>query len=93
MKTMEKLEEAIKNTIKEYKEITFGSDSPGCMPDWTKKAADHWSAYVWSKVNGRYDNETRLQRNIVINGATMIDKRTGEVLDPEVDSTYWKDKF
>ena len=33
MKTMEKLEEAIKNTIKEYKEITFGSDSPDCMPD------------------------------------------------------------
>ena len=24
---------------------------------------------------------------------TMIDKRTGEVLGPEVDSTYWKDKF
>ena len=27
------------------------------------------------------------------NGDTMIDKRTGEVLGPEVDSTYWKDKF
>ena len=26
-------------------------------------------------------------------GGTMIDNRTGEVLDPEVDSTYWKDKF
>ena len=26
-------------------------------------------------------------------GDTMIDKRTGEVLDPEVDFTYWKDKF
>ena len=26
-------------------------------------------------------------------GDTMIDKRTGEVLDPEVDSMYWKDKF
>ena len=34
-----------------------------------------------------------LQRNIVTNCDTMIDKRTGEVLDPEVDSTYWKDKF
>ena len=32
------------------------------------------------------------QRNIVIDGDTMIDKRTGEVLDPEVDSTYWKNK-
>ena len=34
-----------------------------------------------------------LQGNIVMNGDTMINKRTGEVLDPEVDSTYWKYKF
>ena len=34
-----------------------------------------------------------LQKNIVMDGDTMIDKRTGEVLNPEVDSTYWKDKF
>ena len=35
----------------------------------------------------------RLQKNIAMDGETMIDKRTGEVLGPEVDSTYWKDKF
>ena len=34
-----------------------------------------------------------LQKNIVVHGDTMIDKRTGEVLDPEIDFTYWKDKF
>ena len=34
-----------------------------------------------------------LQRNIVIDSDTMIYKRTGEVLNPEVDSTCWKDKF
>ena len=34
-----------------------------------------------------------LQRSTVMNGYTMIGKRTGEVLNPEVDSTYWKDKF
>ena len=34
-----------------------------------------------------------LQKNIVMDGDTMIYKRTGEVLNPEVDSTYWKDKF
>ena len=34
-----------------------------------------------------------LQRNIVMDGDTMIDKRTGELLNPEVNSTYWKDKF
>ena len=31
MKTKEELEEAIKNTIKGYKEIIFGSDTPACM--------------------------------------------------------------
>ena len=34
-----------------------------------------------------------LQKNIVMDGDTMIDKRTGEALGPEVDYTYWKDKF
>ena len=34
-----------------------------------------------------------LQKNIVMDGDTMIDKRTGEVVNPEVDSTYWKNKF
>ena len=34
-----------------------------------------------------------LQKNIVMDGDTMIDKRTGEMLGPEVDSTYRKDKF
>ena len=33
-----------------------------------------------------------LQKYIVKGGDTMIDKRTGEVLNPEVDSTYWKDE-
>ena len=32
-------------------------------------------------------------KNIVIDGDTIISKKTGEVLDLEVDSTYWKDKF
>ena len=34
-----------------------------------------------------------LQKNIVIGGDTIIDKRTGKVLSPEADSTYWKGKF
>ena len=34
-----------------------------------------------------------LQKNIVMDADTMIDKRIGEVLNPEFDSTYWKEKF
>ena len=30
---------------------------------------------------------------IVMDGDTMTDKRTGEVLGPDADSTYWKGKF
>ena len=31
-------------------------------------------------------------KNIVMNDGVIIDGRTGEILDPEVDFTYWKDK-
>ena len=31
MKISEELEEAIKDTIKRYKEIIFGSDTPACL--------------------------------------------------------------
>ena len=34
-----------------------------------------------------------LQKNIVMDDDMMIHERTGEVLDLEVDFTYWKDKF
>ena len=34
-----------------------------------------------------------LQINIVMDGDMMIDKRTGQVLDPDVDFIYWKNKF
>ena len=34
-----------------------------------------------------------LQKYIVMDSDTIIDKRRGEALYTEVDSTYWKDKF
>ena len=34
-----------------------------------------------------------LQKNIMMDGDMMINKRTGEVLDLEADFTDWKDKF
>ena len=33
------------------------------------------------------------QSNIAMGGDTMINNVTGEVLDPEADSTYWTNKF
>ena len=107
IKTTEELEEAIKDTIKGYREIIFGSDPPACMvcldelrnqqiinqhvydqrlmDDTIRKLT--WEGLVINIVmNGN-------KKNIVINGDKMIDKRTGKVLSPDVDSTYWKDKF
>ena len=98
MKTKEELEEAIKDTIKGYKEIIFGSDTPTCMAcldELRKQQIIDQHAYDQRLI----DDTMRklawegLQKNIVMNGDTMIDKRTGEALGPEFDSTYWKDKL
>ena len=98
MRTKEELQEAIKDTIKGYKEIIFGSDTPicmACLDELRKQQIIDQHVYDQKLM----DDTIRklawegLQKNIVMVGDTMIDKRTGEVLNPEVDSTYWKDKF
>ena len=98
MKTWEELEEAINDTIKRYKQIIFNSDTPtctACLDELRRQQAIDQRVYDQKFM----DDMTRklawkgLQKNIVIDGDTMIDKRTGEMLNPEVDSTYWKDKF
>ena len=98
MKTKEELEEAIKDTITRYKEIIFSSDTPTCMACldelWKQQIIDQkvYDQKLMEDTMRKLAWEG-LQKNIVIDGDTMIDKRTGEVLDPEADSTYWKDKF
>ena len=87
MKTKEELEKAIKDTIAGYKEIIFGADSPVYMVclDELQKAASHRSKSVRAEFDGWYGEEARLgrlQKNIVMDGDTMIDGRTAEVLDP-----------
>ena len=98
MKIKRELEETLQETITGYKEIIFGSDTPACMACLDELRNQQ---VIDQKI---YDQKLMedtmrklawegLHRNIVMDGDTMIDKRTGEVLDPEVDSTYWKDKF
>ena len=98
IKTKDELEEAIKDTIKGYKEIIFGWDTPTCMAclDELRKQQIidqhvHDQRLVDDTIRKLAWEE--LQKHIVMDGDTMIDKRTGEVLDPEVDSTYCKDTF
>ena len=98
MKTKEELEEAIKDTIKGYKEIIFSSDTPvciACLDELRKQQIIDQHVYdqkLMEDVIRKLPWEG-LQINIVMDGDTMIDKRTGEVLNPEGDSTYWKEKF
>ena len=98
MKTKEELEEAIKETITRYKEIIFGSDTPACMAcldELRKQQVIDQKTYDQELIEDTMRELAweGLQKNIMMDGDTMIDKRTGEVLDPEVDSTYCKDKF
>ena len=98
MKTKEELEKVIKDTIIKYQEIIFGVDSPICMKcldEFRKQQVIDKRVYDQSLMDDTVRKLTwdGLQKNMVVDGNTMIDRRTGEVLGPEVDYTYWKDKI
>ena len=98
MKTQEELEKVIKDTIIKYQEIIFGADSPICMKcldEIRKQQVIDKRVYDQSLMDDTVRKLTwdGLQKNMVVDGNTMIDRRTGEVLGPEVDYTYWKDKI
>ena len=98
MKTKEELEEAIKNTIEGYKKIIFDTDTSvvctACLDElWKQQIIDqHVKDQNLMEDMIRKFAWEGLQKNMM-DGDMMIDKRTSKVLDPEVDSTYWKDKF
>ena len=98
MKTKEELEEAFKDTIAMYKEIIFGSDTPACMmclEEHRKQQIIDQKIYDQKLMEDtvRKLAQDGLQKNIMTDDDTMIDKRTGDLLDLEVDSSYCKDKF
>ena len=85
MKTKEELEEAIKDTIKEYNEINFGSDTPTsmvCLEElWKQQVIDQkvYDQKLMEDIVRKLAWEG-LEINFVVDGDSMIDKRTGEVL-------------
>ena len=93
MKTKEELEEAIKDIIKEYREIIFGSDTPACMTcldELRKQQVIDQHMY-----DQRLMDDTLmklawegLQKNVARNDDTMIDKRTGLGLIPNVSLKF-----
>ena len=98
MKTKEQLEEAIKDHITKYKEIIFGSDTlvcMACLDELRKQQVMDQKVYDQKVMENMMKKLAweGLQRNIVTDRDMIINKRTGEVLDPEVDSMYWKDNF
>ena len=98
MKTKQELEGAIKDTVTMYKEIIFNLNTPTCMACLDKPRKQQAIDQYVHDQKLMEDKLTKLawegiEKNIVMDGDTMIDKRTGEALDPEDDSTYWKEKF
>ena len=98
MKTKEELEEAIKDTIKEYKEIIFDLDTPvymACLNELRKQQTIYQYMHDQKLMNNMIKKLAweGLLKIIVMDGDTRIDKKTGEVLGSKVDSTYWKDKI
>ena len=85
MKTKRELEGAIKDTIARYKEIIFSSDTPTCMA-----CLDELHVYDQKLMEDTMRKLAweGLQKNIVMNGDMVINKRIGEVLSPEADSIY-----
>ena len=93
MKTKEEFKEVIKDTVKGYKEIIFGSDTPVCMAcldELQKQQIIDQYVYDQKLMDDtiRKLAQEKLQTNIVMDGDTMIDKRTGAVFGPDADSTY-----
>ena len=81
-----------------YKDIIFGSDSPTCMAcpeELGRQQVIDQKIYDQKLMENtmRKVEWKGLQRNIVIDGDRMIVKMTAEVLNPEVYSTYSKEKF
>ena len=93
VKTKEELEEATRGTIKEYKEIIFGPFTPvsiTCLDELRRQQVIDEKVYDQNLMD---DTVRKLawegvQNNMVMDGDTMIDRRTGEVLGHEVDFTY-----
>ena len=87
MKTKEELEQAIKDHITRYKEIIFGSDTPvyiACLNDLWKQQVIDRKIYDQKVIEDpmRKLAWEGLQKNIMMDGDMMIDKRTSEVLRP-----------
>ena len=81
MKTKKELEEAIKETITKYKEIIFDLDTPtctACLDELQKKQIIDQKIFnqrLMEETKRKVVWEERLQKNIVMDGDTMIDKR------------------
>ena len=84
MKTKEELERAIQGTITKYKEIIFGGDTPvyvTYLDELRKQQVIDKKVYDQKLMDDtlRKLAWNGLQKNMVIDGDVIIDKRTGEV--------------
>ena len=95
MKRKQELEKAIVETQHKYKDITCRNDTricTECLNELKKQQVIDERMHNQKLI----DNIVRkllwdsFQKKIVVDVDMMKDKRTGEVLSPEVDYTYYK---
>ena len=82
MKANEELEKVIKGTITKYKEIIFGADTPACMAcldELRKQKVIDEKVYDQKLMDDTVRNLAwdGLQKKIMMDGDTMINRRTG----------------
>ena len=82
MKAKEELEKVIKGTITKYKEIIFGADTPACMAcldELRKQKVIDEKLYDQKLMDDtvRKPAWDGLQKKIMMDGDTMINRRTG----------------
>ena len=80
MKTKKELKKSIKDTIRKYKEIIFGADSPACMAsldELRKQQVMYKKVYDQKLMDDTVRKLTcdGLQKNIVMDGDTILVNR------------------
>ena len=89
----EELEKAIKDTTLKYKELIFTSDvvCKDCLNELRKQ--DMVDKYQHAKKLMEQTIRDFSWEYITEDGEMLVDNKTGEVIGPLVDSTYYKEKF
>ena len=92
MKTKQELEKAIVDTQRMYKYNIIGNDTHICIQN--KKIIERtFKTRLMENTIRKLTQDSLSKRIVVDDNHMMIYKRRGEILGPEADYSYYKEKF